>query len=156
MDIFEYVQGGSELLDQVAPLWDGLNRNHAGLSSAFAETYLTRRFADRRRDLLAKAESGGLRVDLVRPDAGEFVGYCVSTITAEGHGEIDSIYIDDRFRRSGIGSVLMERALTWLDNKNARSIIISVAAGNEGVFRFYEKFGFYPRITTLLRKKTSR
>ena len=59
---------------------------------------------------LEKAKTGQLRIDLVKnKDSMDFVGYCVSTITNTGVGEIESIFIDRAYRKLGIGDYLMRR-----------------------------------------------
>ncbi len=77
------------------------------------------------------------------------IGYCICTISAEGDGEIDSIFVENGYRRSGIGEELMRRALAWLDAEGAKRKIVAVAAGNEAAIPFYESFGFMPRMTVL-------
>jgi ribosomal protein S18 acetylase RimI-like enzyme len=101
----------------------------------------------RKRDLLKK--NGMIHVDIAREND-KIIGYCVSTINAEMAGEIDSIYIEKERRRFGIGSVLMKNALKWMDTHKVKRRVISVAAGNEEVFSFYERYGFYPRATILM------
>ena len=47
----------------------------------------------------------------------------------------------------------MTDSLEWINSYEAEDIMIGVAGGNEDAFGFYEKFGFYPRVTKLGRKK---
>ena len=47
----------------------------------------------------------------------------------------------------------MKKALEWLDKMKVKETIIAVGDGNEEAFKFYEKFGFYPRVTILTKKK---
>lgn len=37
----------------------------------------------------------------------------------------------------------MNKAITWLESKDAKEVVLTVAGGNEGVLNFYRKFGFY-------------
>jgi hypothetical protein len=48
----------------------------------------------------------------------------------------------------------MNRALTWLDLQDVHTKVIAVAVGNERVYTFYERFGFYPRLVMLKQKDT--
>jgi len=152
METVEYIQGGSELMDSIAPLWEHLNRLHADLSLHFSNTYPARRFSSRKRELLKKSEQGRLRVDLARLPSGDLIGYCVTTVSRENVGEIDSIFVLDDYRGLGIGEALMRKALAWLDAARVEQKIVVAVSGNERVFPFYAKFGFYPRATTLLQK----
>jgi len=49
----------------------------------------------------------------------------------------------------GIGTNLLTRALTWLNNNGSVRNRVSVADSNKDAFRFYLKVGFYPRMTIL-------
>ncbi len=70
----------------------------------------------RKKELLEKSRNGAIRVDLARDkNTGVLVGYCVSTVSEKRQGEIESIYIEEDYRRSGIGDNLMKKALSWMD-----------------------------------------
>ncbi len=143
--------GGIELLDSIAQLWEKLNHLHADQSAHFSNFYRGFTFADRKRDLIQKAETADLQVALCLDTASDPIGYCVTT--AQGReGEIESIYVEDAYRNLGIGTTLMLDALAWLNAQGINRIKVSVAAGNEAVFSFYQKFGLYPRITILVNK----
>lgn len=81
------------------------------------------------------------------------VGYCVAVINSRGHAKIESMYVDESFRRRGVGSSLVKRMLNWFGRKKVKSASVNVAVGNESAFKFYEQWGFYPRVTSLVRKK---
>ena len=141
----EYLEQGPASLDLIRPLWEGLNAHHLVRSPNFREHYEQMTFEARKQDLLKKES---LQVILAAED-GEPIGYCVCTISAGGDGEIDSIFVADGYRRSGIGEELMRRAIAWLDAGGAKRKIVAVAAGNEAAIPFYESFGFVPRMTVL-------
>jgi diamine N-acetyltransferase len=105
--------------------------------------------------LLEKAKTGVVRVELAR-DKDTLVGYCVSSIDANRQGEIESIYIENEFRKIGIGDHFMKPALKWMDDHGSERKIIGVAVGNEQAFGFYEKYGFYPRVTVLRQKEKTK
>jgi ribosomal protein S18 acetylase RimI-like enzyme len=150
-----YEAGGRELLDEVAPLWNKLLDHHLQLATHFAAEIAQINFEMRRGTFLEKAEEGDLRVDVVRAGpAGTIVGYCVTTIDRKRTGEIESIFVEEDYRGSGIGERLMRLALAWLEDVGAERRILYVASGNEAVCPFYERFGFFPQ-GTLLRQKGS-
>ncbi|MCG0275390.1 MAG: GNAT family N-acetyltransferase [Thermosediminibacteraceae bacterium] len=60
-------------------------------------------------------------------------------------GEIDSIFVEEKYRNYGLGDRLMKRALEWLNSNHVKTKIIMVAEGNENVLEFYKKYGFYKR-----------
>jgi ribosomal protein S18 acetylase RimI-like enzyme len=147
-----YTAAGSEALDRIEPLWNRLVRHHAERSPHFAAEIGQRTWAGRRQGLLAKAAAGRCRVDCASDASERLVGCCVATITSDAEGEIDSLFVDDSMRGRGIGDALMVRALAWMDEHAVRQKKLMVAFGNEEVFRFYEKYGFLPRETTLIQR----
>ncbi|MFH1288081.1 MAG: GNAT family N-acetyltransferase [bacterium] len=141
----EYISGGKELLDKVAPLWNKLKKHHVEVSLHFLESISERTFEWRKSILIKKSEKGKLRVDLAKlSNSRTYIAYCVSTIDREGVGEIDSIFISKKYRNHGVGNFLMKRSLKWMDKFDVKSKFIIVLAGNEDVYPFYKKFGFVP------------
>lgn len=150
MSNVEYIpmdQGG---LDHIGPLWEKLREHHRSRSKEFGELFTRFTFAERKAGLLRTAASGKMRVDIVRDtDAGRYVGYCISSLSPEKKGEIESIYVEPEYRGQGIGDNLMCRALRFMDEHGALRRLLAVAAGNEEVFGFYRRHGFVPRYTML-------
>ena len=85
-------------------------------------------------------------------DENQLVGYCVSSISPDKEGEIDSLFVETKYRSLGIGKELMNRALDWMENEGVERKIIMLAAGNEDTLPFYEKHGFIPRSIILEQK----
>jgi len=77
-------------------------------------------------------------------------------VNKEKEGEIESIYVEKDYRLSGIGDGLMSRALAWLDDVTVKQTVLGVAEGNEGVFAFYRRHDFYPRVTILMHKPSEQ
>jgi ribosomal protein S18 acetylase RimI-like enzyme len=144
-----YLELGPESIDLIRPLWEQLNEHHLVRSRDFRGHYEQMTFEARKNDLLKKEH---LHIILAVMDRTP-IGYCVCTISAEGDGEIDSIFVEDGYRRSGIGEELIRRAIAWLDACGAKKKIVAVAAGNEAAISFYESFGFVPRMTVLQMKE---
>jgi ribosomal protein S18 acetylase RimI-like enzyme len=156
-NMIRYVSGNGRILQRVAPLWRKLRAYHAARASAFAAEIATTRFGSREQGLLTKAGEEGLRIDIAHDSTRETdVGYCISSVDSNGQGEIDSLFVDRRYRGRNIGQALMHRALAWLRKKRVRRIIVGVATGNEVVFSFYARFGFQPRATILARPRSKR
>ena len=140
-------------LELIRPLWIQLNEHHHAMAGMFRSHYEQMTFDDRKKYFERVARTGSLRLDLAwDPDSGRFVGYCVSSLSEDKNGEIESIFLENGYRNLGIGSALMLRALGWMDESDARQKRVSVGDGNEGAWKFYEKFGFYPRMTILEQK----
>lgn len=146
----EYFEGNEQLLDEVRILWEELIQDHRAKSKHFASSYENRTFDNRKAGLTEKAKNGVLRIDLVKdPDTDRTVGYCICSVSQEKIGELDSIYIVPEYRELGIGDCLMRRALNWMDSHYAEKKVIRVAEGNEQVFSFYSRHGFYPKTIIL-------
>ena len=76
---------------------------------------------------------------------GRDVGYCICTINNDGKGEIDSLYIKKEHRSKGLGKKMMESALQWLKENNAKKKVVVVLEGNAEALGFYQSLGFLPR-----------
>jgi ribosomal protein S18 acetylase RimI-like enzyme len=145
----DFIIGGVELLDFVEPLWNKLNKHHQMNSRYFPDKFMNLTFDIRKKKFISDANKE-LRIDLVKDlETETFVGYCITTITIDKIGEIDSLYVEPEFRKFGIGDKLMSRSIEWLDSKNVRIKIIGIAEGNEQVLDFYKKYDFYVRRTIL-------
>jgi ribosomal protein S18 acetylase RimI-like enzyme len=157
MNQIHITEGGPALLDSIAPLWRKLTRHHAGISVYFSDEFLAMRWPSRRADLLQKSREGGLHISLASaPGRKQLLGYCVAVIDKRGHGEIESLYVDDGFRGKGAGSALVNPIITWFEKKKVKSTSVNVAIGNESAFEFYRKWGFHPRVTSLVRRKKKK
>jgi len=129
-------------------LWEELNALHGRLSQNFKKHFDSFTFKDRVKQL---AEKSNLSL-FVANDKGTYVGYCIVT-SDKGKGEIDSIYIQPKYRGKGIGNQLMIKAIDWLKKQNCRDINIYVAEGNDSVLGFYEKYGFKKRSVVLQKRR---
>lgn len=55
---------------------------------------------------------------------------------------ISNIWVDDKYRHQGIGSKLMEKAITRSQKLNVRAIVLETQSCNDYAIRFYKKHGF--------------
>lgn len=141
----ESVIGGLELLPDVKPLWEGLREHHSRITNDFAESIGKRCFEERVVDFNGKSESCTFRIELIKDNKSQkYVGYSISSIDNAAVGEIDSLFVEKAYRGMKIGDLLMNNALSWMDEHKTKKKIISVMAGND-VLCFYEKYGFKPR-----------
>jgi diamine N-acetyltransferase len=145
---FVYRTLNPEGIDAVRPLWEKLRAYHAPLLDE-RPPFL---FEPRKQGILAKAAAGKLRIELVSVVSNTTdIAYCIATVSADGCGEIDSMFVEEDFQGCGIGSELVRRTLAWLDNVGASSKVVTVAHGNERALAFYRRFGFHP-LSILLRQ----
>ncbi|MGE5528939.1 MAG: hypothetical protein ACM3X6_07340 [Patescibacteria group bacterium] len=80
-----FIRGGAELLNEVEPLWRKLNEHHQAKSTHFADRFAGFTFPVRCADLLRKAETGLLLVEMARDrEAGIYAGYGISSVDGGG------------------------------------------------------------------------
>jgi len=140
-----YIATDGKDLELITQLRQKQWQYHAERSPNFGKRIAQRSIKDVNTQLLEKA-SGGLLLDLARDaETGDLVGYCLSSIDVEWHGEIESIYLEPEYRRHRIGYKLVERALNWMDKKGVSRKKLVVGAGNEEVLDFYRRFNFEVR-----------
>ena len=155
MKKIEYIEKDKTDLDLVGPLWEKLNTHHKVRSLNFAEHFDKMTWDKRKSELLDKCNNGAMLIHLAKDNkTGALIGYCVSTINDKKQAELESIYIEESYRRDGIGSNFMKRALKWMEGQAAARKVIAVAAGNEEAFPFYERYNFYPRASILEQVET--
>jgi GNAT superfamily N-acetyltransferase len=138
---FIYRTIGPDGIDAVRPLWEKLRAYHAPLLNERPPFV----FEPRKQQILGKAAAGELRIELVNiASCAAEVAYCISTVSAEGCDEVDSIFVEEPFRGRGIGSELIHHALGWLESTGASTKVVKVAYANEEALIFYKRFGFHP------------
>lgn len=137
--------GGLELLPLVKPLWEALREHHGRISKDFSKSIRQRTFDERLADFESKASNHNFRIELIKVNPSQPpIGYCISSVSNELVGEVESIFIEETYRGRHIGDILMKNALNWMDEHGIKTKRINVAAGND-VLGFYEKYGFKVR-----------
>ena len=153
MTDIEYTVTDGGGLDLTNELWRKLIEHHAEKSRYFSEIISQRTVEQRNRELLEKYKKGDIRIDLAwEKKTGKLAGYCISTISDTKEGEVQSIFVEEEHRGSGIGDAMLEKALEWMAERETAWQVIAVAVGNEEVFPFYRRHGYYPRVTVLTRR----
>ncbi|MHB8165015.1 MAG: GNAT family N-acetyltransferase [Methanoregula sp.] len=146
----EYITTDENDLEIIRHLWVQLNEHHHERASHFRPHYEQMTFDDRKTFFETIASTGLLRLDLARdPGTARIIGYCVSSISSENNGEIESVFVEPDYRRHDIGSDFISRAIAWMDYKDVKRKRVSIGDGNEETWQFYRKFGLYPRMTIL-------
>lgn len=152
MNSFHFKEGSSELLNYCGNLWELFISNqaqNAGEMSLGVQEYL---HSLRNESLLQKTKDGKLHVQLVYVGKEqEPIGFCITSLTKDRVGEIETLYVVDRYQRNKLGGKLFQNAMAWMETEKAIEQRLVVATGNEKVFNFYAKYGFFPGYTTLFR-----
>lgn len=89
---------------------------------------------------------------------GKIVGYLAGSICeqisyiTETFAELDNMCIDDKYRRFGIGTLLMNEFKQYCREKNIENIKVTASAKNNRAIQFYMKNGFEDYNITLKYK----
>lgn len=152
MNLFQFKEGNVDLLDSCDDLWQLFINNqvqNAGEMSVGVAEYLS----DLKNvGLRNKIEDGNIHVQLVFTESeSEAIAFCITSLTRDRIGEVEALYVIERYQGNKIGGRLFQNALAWMEQELAIEQRLIVATGNERVFDFYSKYGFVPGYTTLFR-----
>lgn len=76
---------------------------------------------------------------------GEISGFCVADIEEDGDepfGMVCDVLVKENSRGGGIGEVLLNKAVKWLEDNGITSIYLESGKNNAAAHRFFEKRGF--------------
>ncbi len=88
----------------------------------------------------------------------KIVGYLAGTICkevsyiTESFAELDNMYINEEYRRFGIGTLLINEFKKYCKGKNIQNIKVTASAKNNKAINFYMKNGFEDYNVTLKYK----
>lgn len=145
--IMKIVKIDKKNVSQIRPVWEDLNKLHGELSTHFKEHFKSFSFAERMKQL-EKKQSVAI---FAAKEESDILGYCIASVEGE-IGEIDSVFINPEHRNKSVGKRLIIKAESWLRSKHVIKIHVAVAEGNESVFEFYNKQGYYQRFTVFEKK----
>ena len=130
------VEKGINDIELIKPLWEQLNELHYQKSVNFKKRFETYSFEKRMAGIIKKAERGIIKLDILFDDEkNKYAGYCLSSIE-DWQVEIESIFIEKEYRKSGQGGRLMESALKWFKYRNICDIKINVVYNNSDALPF--------------------
>lgn len=72
---------------------------------------------------------------------GAVIGFAVGKIAGD-LAELESVAVDLRMRRGGVGRALCEAVIEWCREKRATALELEVRAGSVGAIRLYRGLGF--------------
>jgi GNAT superfamily N-acetyltransferase len=87
-------------------------------------------------------------------DRDRVVGHLVGKLTGPSSfltvciAVLESIRVAPEARRSGVGSLLVQRFLSWARESGARQASVTAFAANDTARRFYARHGFTPKTIT--------
>jgi len=150
---------GSEVLDELRPLWLALVEHHHAVAPQLGEVHPEDETWRRRRaqyeEWLAEPDAFVL---LARLD-GRAVGYALVRVIEgsptwarpERVGELETLSLLPEARGHGAGAAMLDRVDAELEAIGIRDLGLVMVAGNEGAQRFYERRGFTP-VAVVMRR----
>jgi len=72
-----------------------------------------------------------------------------TTVRPAKVAELQSMYVEARYRGRGFGSALVTEFLSWAGNRAAERVAVTAYVSNGDALRFYARRGFRPRSITL-------
>ena len=134
-------------LDLIETIWNKNKEYHKDHSEYFKIKNGTEQFS-KRKVVLESLED--LRVIVVENENVQ-IGFCIASYDNE-RGTIESLYIEEEYRRQGIGTRLIKEQLKWFEEKGCKRIKVSTIYGNTTAIEFYKKFDFLPRAIILEKR----
>ncbi len=144
----EFESGGAELLNSIEAMWLKLKAFHIDQFPTWSESLQSGNFQDRQAGLREIADSGAILVEIAH-NKDHHIGFCVTTITNEGVGEIASLFVEQEARQQGLGTSFVDRSLRWLHDHKVETIVVDVMAGNTTALHMYQQAGFQSRVQHL-------
>ncbi|MBI3649265.1 MAG: GNAT family N-acetyltransferase [Actinobacteria bacterium] len=155
-------RAGAERLDDLAPLWTALHEHHREVADeipGIAMRQVPDAWDRRRARYVEWLAHPGAFVLIAEEDGTGPVGYALVSIheggddthvTRERWAELQSLALLPTSRGEGLGARMMEAVFAELRRLEIGELLIGVLSGNEGAFRFYERYGFRPWVVELL------
>jgi [ribosomal protein S18]-alanine N-acetyltransferase len=81
------------------------------------------------------------RVLFVAVDCKRVVGFAAGAVVLE-EAELESVAVDDAWRRCGVGRALSEAVFGWAGTQGAKQVRLEVRAANEAAQALYRGLGF--------------
>ncbi|RWZ52304.1 GNAT family N-acetyltransferase [Halobacillus fulvus] len=85
---------------------------------------------------------------LIAEKSGEMIGYIFGTIENPGseseYGCVREIFVDEFYRREGIGTELCEALMKWMHERGVTGVQLDMLASYPKAELFFESIGFSP------------
>ncbi|EJR51141.1 hypothetical protein IIM_03509 [Bacillus cereus VD107] len=141
-------------LDEIEIIRDSLDKLHEyhnSKSKYFSGDYPRITFEERIEEYKRNSKYGEYRIELlIDSETDNILGFCIA-YSKKISGKIEVLFVDEKYRRNGLGLKLMNSAVEWFKEQQIDEIELTVVYGNEAV-SFYQKLGFYLRSIIMTTK----
>ena len=125
----------------IKSLWEENRVYHEKISEYFPQIYMNIDFYKRIKEF-SIFSADEIKITVAKNND-RYIGYCISSVLKE-RGEVQSLYVSESERGSGIGKELILRHLEWMKNMKCTVIGVNVSQENQLAINFYKKLGFFP------------
>jgi ribosomal protein S18 acetylase RimI-like enzyme len=141
----------------ISKLWLKFMQYNAAFDSSFeVKPKVSARFA---REIQNRLTDSNYRIAVAEIDNG-LVGYCFSYVSRKPYffklgkfGFIGDLYVNEQYRRGGIGRLLVDDAHAYFERRGAEQIELLVASKNIDTIKFWEKLGYTKLLEWMYRKQ---
>lgn len=138
--MFRYKDITADRIDDVKELWNKNKFFHQKYSDCFSADYIGLNFEDRIIALLKKSKLTKITVAETMEE--KIIAYCMSIVGKTNSGEIATLYVDEEYRRRGIGHHLLKRHFRWFQENDIDDVCVEVLYNNVSAINLYEDIGF--------------
>lgn len=128
-----------EKIDCVKDLWEKNRLYHKENSNDFSTDYDALSFNERMKVLFNKSKMR--KITIVENEEKQVVAYCMSIISETKSSEIATLYVDENYRRAGIGKKLLQLHIKWFEENNIIDVGVEVLHNNFSAISLYENIG---------------
>ncbi|MEG0308466.1 MAG: GNAT family N-acetyltransferase [Clostridium sp.] len=130
---------------------DKLHEYHNSKSKYFSGSFPVVTFEERVEGYRKNSKVGEYRIELlINEEVSDIIGFCIG-YSKKTIGNIEVLFVDEKYRRNGLGERLMSSAMDWFEELGINKVELTVVYGNDAI-SFYEKLGFKPRTITMTTK----
>jgi len=140
----------------VAALWSAITHHHAPLDPLWQ---MREDAGELLRELLAELQRDPDAAVLVYQQGEDLPGLCIVRIDRQPpvleeveRAEITDLGVREDARRRGLGTALLEEALSWVAQRGVARVEVQVARGNAEAQGFWRSHGFDPLMDVLHKR----
>ncbi len=145
--MYEYRDITMDEIDHIRELWYKNRDFHQSRSAYFSADYDHLKFEDRMEKIAERSKQ--IRITVAEDEKAKPVAYCLSMVSESGDGEIATLFVDENFRKQGIGRYLLEQHLQWFSERGIDSICVEVLYDNDAAIDLYKSVGFVQDTTRM-------
>lgn len=150
MDAMEYREIQIEDMGILEGLWEEASASCASLTPHAGNADHRWRFEEFGLFLVRKALKGLLRIVVViEPESGREIGFSIASLSRDGTGEVDAIWVSAGCQEEGVRDTLLRGAISWLKERGASRITATVSASDGELIRFFRARGFATRFVVM-------